>query len=217
MIEWLNENEGRAYPFVDAGKHDIPDELVVDLTVSGPSEYVEGAYLSSIVVRGNIISLSIAGPSGGLLVYTAVDPSPHAPHGMTPVRDGIGGYVSFGVGMSSGAVDVDKRDMSSDPIMLDPGCLRFLDGQVVESLGKLGVRDEDSLRGVVNLAVSQNMTIAHADNVVTIGLQEDSRSDFVSKCDRDAVFDECGRPPIRQISGVSPDENGKILLEFQNG
>lgn len=217
MFEWLNENEGRSYPFVDAGKQGIPDELVVDLIVSGPADDLVGAYLSSLVVRNNLISLSIAGPSGGLLVFTAASPTPYAPLGMTPVRNGIGGYVSFGAGMEAGTLLLERRDMSFDPVMVDPGCLRALDARTVTSIGKSGVRDEDSLRGIVNLEVSPNMTISHQDNVVTLGLREESRREFVSKCDKSAVFDECGRPPIRNISGVSPNEDGVIWLEFDNG
>ena len=216
MIEWFNENEGRAYPFVDAGKQGIPDELVVDLVLSGPAEQLDGAYLSSIVVRHGLVSLSISGPEGGLAVFTAANPETYVPHGMTPIKDGIGGYVTFGLAVDMDDLELDRRNMTDFPVMVDPGCLRALDGLVVDSVGKLDVREEDHLRGIVNLFVSQNMTLSRAGSTIYIGLKDDDKGDFVSKCDRSAVFDECGKPPIRKISGVGPDEDGVLYLEFKN-
>ena len=216
MIEWLNENEGRSYPFVNAGRYGIPDEVVVDLVVSGPAEILEGAYLSSLVVRSSLVSLSIGSPNGGFVVFTMAGPEPYRPYGMTPVRDGIGGYVTFGLGLS-GDLQLDLRNMSVDPIVVDPGCLRPANDRVVKSVGKYGVRNVDALRGVVNLVVSPNMTLAHAGNVISIGLNDEARREFVAKCDKRAIFNECGAPPIRKINGVGPDEDGKLTLEFNNG
>lgn len=215
-IEWLNENEGRSYPFVDAGLEEIPDELVVDMVLTGKSDELKDAYVSSIVVRGAIVSVAIASPSvGALAVFTANGPVKYRPYGLVPLRDGVGGYVSFGVGIEANLA-LDKRTMRN-VVYVDPGCLKPLNDSYVSSLGKFGVRDDQALRGIVKLAVGSGVTLTHAGQVITIGLDEELARDLTPKCSTKAVFDECGSPPVRSINGVTADEDGKITLEFSNG
>jgi len=216
MTEWLNENEGRAYPLVDSSKYDIPDELLVDMVLSGPLEVLEGAYLQSLVVRGDVVSVVIAGNVGALAAYTSRAPQLYRPYAMTQLRTGIGGYVTFGVGIDAG-LSIDLRNLTTDKVMVDPGCLRGTSTGPVTSVGKYGTILTDALNGIVNLSVGPNVTIAHAGSVITLGLSESARKDLLPQCERYAIFGECGTPPIRRINGVCPDEDGNIILEFDNG
>lgn len=216
-VEWLNENENRSYPFVDAGLADIPDEIVVDMVLTGPATDIEGAYLSSFVVHGSLISLAVASPSAGALaVFTANAPDKYRPYGLTPIRDGVGGYLSFGIGIEAD-IDLDRRNLAKSPIGIDPGCLKPLNDKYVSSLGKYGIRDDQALRGVVKLEVGNGVTLEYQEGVISIGLTDEASRELVPKCATKAVFDECGSPPIRKINSVEPDEDGKIILEFVNG
>lgn len=213
MLEYLNENEGRAYPFVDSSIIGLPDDLVTDMVIAGPAEDLEGAFLSSIVKRGTLISVAIASPVGGLTVVTVASPEQGKPYELSQVRTGVGGFITFG----DGVTEQTELNLVGIELPVDPGCLRPTRVAGVASVGKLGVQKSASLTGVVSLRVSPNMTVSHTDNTIFIGLTPEAREDFVAKCDRRAIFDECGEPPVRRIAGVGCDENGKITLEFDNG
>jgi len=212
MIEYLNENEGRAYPFINSSAEGIPDELVTSLVISGPRAVIATARLSSLVKRGELISLSISSDYGGLVVCTRFAPEASIPYPLTTVTPGVGGFVIFGDGLS----DIEDFNKVNISVAIDPGALRPSPERGVSSINKYGVTDASSLRGLVNLRVNDAMTLEADGNIIRIGINDSSARDFQPKCNRRAVFEECGDPPIRKIAGVPPDENGLITVEFQN-
>lgn len=212
MIEYLNENEGRAYPFIDSSVEGIPDELITSLVISGPREAIATSRLSSLVKRGELVSLAVSSDYGDLVVCTRYAPVPNVPYPLTTVTPGVGGFVIFGNGLSN-VDDMNKFNLS---VAIDPGALRPSPEKGVSSINKYGVTDASSLRGLVNLRVNDTMTLEADGNVIRIGINGANIKDFQPKCNRRAVFDECGDPPIRKIAGVPPDEDGLITIEFQN-
>ena len=71
-IQWYNENEGRSYPIDEFTTQDdssqlLPSNLIVDLSITADPIYTN-IYLSYIKVTSNVVSVSIASDTGGLLV-----------------------------------------------------------------------------------------------------------------------------------------------------
>ena len=147
MLEYLNENEGRAYPFIDSSAEGIPDEMVTSIVLSGPRDFIQTARLSSLTKRGSLVSLSIASDYGDLVVCTRFAPEAYVPYPFTPVAAGVGGFVTFGSGLSN-LDDVNKTNLA---VKLDPGTLRPSPARGVASINKYGVQESSALRGLVRL------------------------------------------------------------------
>ena len=219
-MEWYNENELRAYPLYESSTRvssagiALPDDIVVDLNLTVPRDISDSLYFSSIVVTPLLVAVAISRAGAGIAAGAWKQPvSPYTPYALSPLVGVCSGHIVFGKGVSSQA-----RFIGTDVVMagLDDRPVHPVEGSVVLSVGRYMGQDSDVLSGVVRLLAGNNITIRWHDNKLKVGLVDIARSTFVGPCDRRAVFDNCGYPPIRTINGVGPDTDGSIGIEVDN-
>jgi hypothetical protein len=223
ITEYLNENENRSYPLaedapaVGANGTALPRDLIVDLGIVIPRGLAGTLYVSGVTVTPALLSVAIASTAGGAFTFTAARPvTLYRPYSLTSLISMASGYITFGRGaeyLQSGSFIFNSVVASG----LDPRAVRLMDSQAVTSVGPYRGQDSIKFRNDISLVAGTNVTIRYADGKIKIGLAEAVRSQFVGPCDRQAIFNNCGAPPIRTINGVTPDANGIIAIEVQNG
>lgn len=222
MIEYYNSNEMRAYPLyenairVAADGTALPNDMIADLVVTVPRTVAASLYLGAMTVTPGIVSISIGSSAGGIFAGTYGQPVvPYRAYALSPVVGMASGYVVFGQGILR---STEFRFVSGSLVVsgLDEGTVHPIEPEAVLSVGRYLALDKLALKGIVKLEAGDNITIRYHEGKIKVGLVEASRYLFVGPCDRQALFDNCGGPPIRTINGVRPDEHGAITLEIDN-
>ena len=221
MIEYYNENENRAYPLDENSTREaadgtaLPDAVLADLRLTVPKSVYGSLYVSSVVITPALASVAIAYASGGVAVGAWAQPvTPHIPYPLTGLMGMVSGHVVFGTGGTGPAVRFTAESAAASG--LDVRAQQPIEDTVVTSLGRYRALDRNRLYGIVKLVAGNNVTIRYHDGKIKVGLVEAVRGDFVGPCDQQAIFNNCGRPPIRTINGVGPDGTGAITIEVDN-
>lgn len=223
MIEHYSGNEMRAYPVYEGATQmaadgtGLPQDMIVDLALTVPRALLSSLYISALTVTPGIVSLAIASSSGGVFAGTFAQPvSPYRPYALTPIIGMASGHVVFGKGVTRTAAELRFLSTSLVTSGVDIRTVHPIESDVVLSIGRHLSLEQLKLKGIVKLETRDNVTIRYDGGKLLLGLTELNRYSFVGPCDRQAIFENCGGPPIRTINGVGPDENGAITIEVDN-
>lgn len=75
-------------------------------------------------------------------------------------------------------------------------------------------RTGNSISGDVRIAFSAHVRSQREGNGVRLSLDDASRQELLSDCDRNRPANACGAIPIETINGISPDDEGRIAIWF---
>lgn len=173
---WYSLNEGISYPVdevatcVDDAGRRLPSNIIVDMNLRWPDTQGRYAFVSSISVTANIVSLTIQAAtdlddaSSFVPLAVVAVPQPVAKNrqiALLPQLTGVGGWVVFGTG-----VDEEFRGRFSSPRQ------SVLTGRAVRAYRKLpvtGLRALDAntaLTGIVTLKAQEPLSIAAEDREI---------------------------------------------------
>lgn len=215
--EWQNENALRAYPLVDdcraAGV--LPSWLVTDLRVTVDSSY-DAVYVSGAYVSDTLVSVAVSGvkdgKATGLLAKTLTrdELEPYAAYSMDAIGPATG-LVAFGEIPRFASFDLsfvpDEAPLAEAAVtrVRAPGVTKIVDA----AFGS-------EVTGIVDLSGNAEFrTYLDSDGFVVVELVDMYRDMTTSVCDSTPSYTACGRTPVKTISGVAPDADGKITLRFK--
>jgi hypothetical protein len=220
--EWYNTNEHRKYPLashVSTKDNDgdfLPDALIADLAVvyNDIVPAADGAYLSSLIIGPEIVTLSVS-LDGAVLVSESFTKPVAIRKGLPLKANSINasGYVVFGIDINdaTGTYQFDNATQSG----LDPKAARKFSALPITSLAVDG-DSQEPLTDIVSLIAGSSIDIVHeGNNVVKISLKPADRQTFLGPCDNAVSPDGCGPAPLRKINGVGPDNNGNLFIEVE--
>ena len=221
-LNWYDENEGRSYPLAefstqeDQEGRELPTDLVVDLTMSLPEEYLDSVRVAAVGVRGGVPSITVAAKVGGedvTLLSATQRVSPYEPLALNPLVNDVAGLVVFG----NGILHVGDLYLF-DEVGQSGVALRAVRGTRSPAVTSIAVEGHEKIVDVLTLLAGDNLEIAadpDNDNRILLSLLPRARANFVGPCDRTAEsVSGCGLPPLRTINGVGPDGDGIITVEF---
>jgi hypothetical protein len=242
-IEFLAANSNRNYPLEDrATKRDdtgleLPVGLLSDLHVSFPDDLGRTAFISSVTVSPSLVTLTLCAASGRALQEVVSGPfqplaaisaprpvRPGRHYAMTPLADGVAGWVSFGQQCELLGAASYRFSLPTQSALLPRAAVAYPQDGVL-SVGRPGVKEK--LHRVVRLRSSnpdllhigvETLTIDGADRTaIVLRLNEEKAGKevyerFIGPCGGSPASLTCRRPPIHSIDGVNPDCSGLITV-----
>lgn len=241
-LQWCNLNEIRNYPFEDgvsklsdAGVA-LPDNVVVDLSIAFPGTLGQEAFVSSVGITKNLVSITVCAKNGSTFTPLAAfsskvsDVNPYFNYDLKPLSDGVAGWVSFGKGIESVGNWL-FSDTTQTKLLPKVAWAYSEDG--VTSIGKLNTSDK--LSGDIKLKsdgsealkieyVSSTSALARVVNgspvnAIVLSLNTDTFGKelyerFLGPCDTSPESGTCRKPVIFAINGAIPNCSGEITLNF---
>jgi hypothetical protein len=222
-IQWYNENEQRAYPIaedalrVDDSGQQLPDDILVDVGLL-LTEAHDQPYVSSLRLTSRFITIGISTSGTGLFAgtYLRSDIEPYKSYPLTALVDDAAGWIAFGNKRVTGTEDY--RFSSAVQSRLELRTVHLMEPPAVTRFTKYGGRQDRYVDGIVQLEAGQGVEIVQDDTnpqKIIIRLTEEMKTVMVGPCNEQADKETCGVPPIREIDGVCPDENGRITIRFE--
>lgn len=219
-IQWLNENEGRAYPVSEAASRRsnagdlLPSDILVDMGILVP-EGVTGVRLASVTISPALVSVVVSSDFGALLVgtYGVGEVKPYTPAPLTAVAPNCTGWFCLG---GHAATTVEQyRFGTAQQSGLENRVVRFCKVPGVTELRRLDAITAAS--GLVTLQVAGGI-MAQQDpqdpqNLI-LRLDQSVQDQYAKPCSGASVAPGCQLPVIRRICNVQPDQNGVITLRF---
>ena len=244
--DWYNLNSTRQYPLDDNATGDtdstgsLPSNIIVDCHMRFPLLAGKFAYISSVNVTENLVSVTflaaqtvsaekdsaaphVVSEFGPLAVVTVQNPVEYRPYPLEELYPGVGGWIVFG----SGIHEPYRADFTTpEQAFITPGAARWYRGLPVPSVQKEGVAD--TLTGLVRLKGSNTVSITapaagRVINGVTRraiviavkdGLGLLALSDLIGPCGQRPESRTCDALPIEYINTVDPDCDGNIDIRF---
>ena len=248
--DWLNANEQRAYPIHDdATRTDIsdrllPNDFLVDASISLPRSAGQFVYLSSAAVTENLVTLTLlasevppswsasSSSSSGTAAFVPIGVvsltkpvTRYKNYAITPLYPGVGGWVAFG-----GRIESDNVMMllfnSMDATGLIGRVIHVFNDLPVLSLGKVaaaakltGIVKLQGVAGITKTAKGTRLINGQTVSVALLGLDYQSNrttqmQDLAGPCGKRPQSYTCDNKPIIDINGVVPDCEGNIDVEF---
>lgn len=241
-LQWCNLNEIRNYPMEDGASKvsdagvAMPDNVVVDLNVAFPGSLGQEAFISSVGVTSNVVSITLCAKNGStftpLAAFSATRAAvtPYANYELKPLADGVAGWVSFGNGIDTPGT---WRFSDTSQTKLLPKVAWSYAETGVTSIGKLNTSDE--LSGDVSLRVdgseelqieyvSASSALARVINgnpvnalVFSLNTKQFGRElyeRFLGPCDTSPESGTCRKPVIFTVNGAVPNCAGIITMQF---
>jgi hypothetical protein len=247
---WYTLAEDRSWPIeetatllTDLGQR-LPSDLLVDARIRWTSGDLQARFaaIAGIVVTPQVVSLVGvgcsdplrrtselgAGPAGTVPLFAVTIPQPVPIHQMIPIsplRDGVGGWVVFGSGVRH---RVFRGNFSTIPqAYLCPQAARAYLPPTVPSAGILAA--ENSLQGLILLegvapllVDVETVTIDDTERRAIVfrldqeSLTEEAVLDLTGPCGRRPEAGNCERPALEKIANVGPDCDGKVSIVFSD-
>jgi hypothetical protein len=222
VLEWLNENSLRAYPFKEDtsrsdGTYKIPDDLIVDMAIVVPVATTDIFYLKTLMVSGTQITGVLANQSENNVGTFSVPVALHNENdgyeitGAGTYTDArgrvvIGDLTDLAVKLPEGVYNFSLEDTAFELSAIRPD-LRKLRGLKVE---KADGTVSDLITGIVTLVSGTNVALENpSDGVIRINAV--GNEDYIEDCG-DCLNGFSLPDPIRTINGVGGDENGNLNL-----
>jgi len=247
--EFLNSNEARAYPLHERATRRsgagllLPNNLLVDANIWIPSSLGNFVYLSSASSSSGLLTLTFLAMEGNPLC-TAISSSvpgsiqpvaslsltkpvqPYRNYALTPLQNGVGGWVTFG----QGAVSTDTYH-----ILLPDGAAGLLVDRVVRvyaappvtAIGKedspLFLRGDVTLKGDTSriyIRRGERVINGETREVILIGLNIATNpvttlSRYIGVCGTRPSVGSCAQIPLVSVEGVEADSNGNLDIIFE--
>lgn len=204
-----------------------------------PLRELRYVYVSSAAVSSSLVSLTFLGshlpaispdgstPAAELFVPLAVivvrkPVIPYKNYPVTPLLDGVKGWVTFGTATQRNGIGL----MFSNPkqSLLVPKAVRFFNPLPVESLSVEGgfssVQGDVTLVGNAPFLTEVRDVLIDGDSKRAIVLSLEETADVLKKfsgpCGKLPESGTCDKAPILSVSGVTPDCDGNLTIEFQD-
>lgn len=243
--DWYNLNSTRHYPLDDtatgdANGGDLPSNILVDCRIRFPRLAGKFAYIGSVNVTDNLVSVTflavetvlsekdtaaphIISDFAPLAVVTVVNPDENRPYPIEALYPGVSGWVVFGGGISEPYHGDFARP---EQAMLTPSAARWYTGLPIPSVQKEGVAD--TLTGLVRLKGSNTVSVtAPAEGrtingitrrAIVIAVRDElgliSLEGLTGPCGKRPESRTCDALPIEYINTVDPDCDGNINIRF---
>lgn len=241
--DWYNANSTTHYPLDDNATGDsndagpLPSNILVDCHLSFPRLAGKFAFVSSVNVTANLVSVTIGAVQSvtaeingaaavpdftPIAVITVVNPEEYRPYQLEALYPGVGGWIVFG----NGVTEPYRADFTApEQSFLTHKSARWYEGLPISSARKEGVAD--ALTGLVHLKGSNTVSVTAETR--TIGAAVDRRviviavddnlgvitlEDLVGPCGQRPETRNCPAAPIEYINTVDPDCNGNITINF---
>lgn len=226
--QFENRNSLRSYPFaewsslVDSTGDRLPGGYVVDVHMAVPMHAGEPdsrvrAYMTSIhVSRGMVSACFRSGSSAMSVTVSSGSFVPYVPYRLEKLAgcEDAGGIVTFGnidfdVAPKTYFMAGDGGAMTAElnPCCIvgtrPPGLREFVD-----------MRSGDRASGDVEISFSGYVDSSTTDGGTLLTLKDGAAYELASECLKSSEENPCGATPISSINGVSPDEDGNIVLWF---
>ncbi len=224
-IQWLNENENRAYPLAEyATKLDdqdrlLPTDIIADVGLMLPPAH-QDVYFTSIRITEQSVVVGVASSLSGLFIgtYSRAALTPYTAYPLTPLISDIAGWVVFGHHVASGIEDY--RFAGPLASKVEMRAIRLVDELPVKRFIKFGGSEIVEADKIVTFQGGGGIVfdLDPADptgHTIRVSLDDEHKYSFVSPCRTWAAQDICGAPPMRSFNGVCPDDNGRIELRFE--
>jgi hypothetical protein len=251
LVDWLNENENRAYPVNEEASRlslagvELPDNIIVDANLAIPRSAGRFITLSSLSISANLVTLTLVASENSICGAPSSSSSSGAPeftpiaslsvvrpvtrfknYQVQPLYPGVAGWIALG----QGAVDIANLVMlfgGPAAAQLVDRAVRVYDDIPALSLGKVGVAL--ALTGIVRLKGATGLIkTSKGQRIINgrlrdVGIIELDTSvnpttvlqQYAGPCGGRPEVGTCNSPPITRISGVAPDCNGNIDIEFE--
>lgn len=213
--DWLNRNSLRSFP-LRSGVETVNPALLTDAFLSVPDS-VTGVGLSHLFCSQNLVTAHFVDTGSGDPLFTATIPLLESftfnRIQVVPVMDGVAGTICSGP-VQPGMMPLGTQTFSP-PIRLEERCLIRIWPFPITSLN--GDDRLDPLAGDVRLDFQSPLAVVESQEeddegrvstFFTISLTD--QRPYLSVCTKEA----CDRKPILSINSVSPDEDGKITIQF---
>ena len=233
---WLNAQASRRYPLDDnsTGTGDdgtrLKDDIIVDLHLRWPRIAGQYAFLSGLTVTENIVTaviLAADSPDAAanfvpLASVTVRQPATeYSYHALNALYPGVGGFIAFGDTSEGFSI----RFSTPRQGLISPKTAHPYDLLPIPTIKKFG--RADSLTGIVKILPGPDLEIVKETvmieteevDAIVIRLQSPTSernplADYIGPCGTRPESQNCDRPGIQTINGVSPDCNGNIEIEF---
>lgn len=243
---WYNLNSTRNYPLddgattIDDSGKQLPNTLIADLNLRMPKSVGEGAMISSVVVSSTLVSVtflainhpinpSVYDPAPSLPEFSPLCavtlPKPVIPgkvYSITPLVDGVFGWIVFGDGV---ARTWNGRFSTPQQSAIMPKVCRGYNDTSVDRVSKKD--SANNIGGIVNLIEGNDIAIyrdvKYIDDryreVVVISLKENNTVNVYDKyrgpCSGRPESGTCAKEGIEFINGIAPDCDGNIQISFE--
>ena len=216
-VQWYNSNEGRSYPFkddaslIDKAGNKLPNNLIIDLSITVPADYIAGVHCPQIKVTPDVISLGIASDTAGLFMgtYSTSDIIPYTAYPLESLVADIYGWVVFG-SYKTKQKEIYRFDSYIDS-ELAAKAMKVVDPLPLTKLVKLGDDPACYVSKVIKLVSGSNINIYKDSNFIYIGLIHPE--EVIGPCNP-AIDIASERRTLHSINGVKPDADGMITLRF---
>lgn len=217
-MSYYDDNELISFPLTGNDDLGIPSDVIVDVLIHAPATLGTNLAIRSISVTGLLVSIIFAIDGTDVAVLTALQPEPQTMLEVTPLIDGVEGFVVLGFGALSRRLRVD----GSYPLM--PETLLSYQSSGATTLNANG----HAMPGLVQLQAGAGLSI----EARTLTMQTESgivtaAAIVVSITDESLLVDPVppclrspdGTPKIQPLVGINdvvPDCSGNIDLVFVN-
>jgi len=228
---WYTRNRSRSFPLrgtatavTDQGQL-LPDSIIADLALRFTGETNEVAFIRSLVVSKQSVSIVINVGSTSIASATmpVADVNNWAPKQLTALVAGVQGYVVFGESTLQGNWTFSSAAQSgltwkvAAPQPAADAPARFKRSGFGDMVGPTVILEGT---GDIDISSEQLYLDGATREAIVISLSDDAEnnplSDYVGSCGKRPEANTCGSPePIIALSGVQPDCCGRIFLEFR--
>lgn len=226
---WLNRNSLRAYPIRENAFREsfstgwlLPDHLLADAFLIIPEDG-DSVYVSSVTISRMILSVCFSSVISGAVLgsvsaVAGVDRA-YAQKQVSPLSDGVSGYVAFGsildtlsfdhLPLGQHLFDSSVRLETRSVIATGPFPVKSLSAHGRKTIGGSVTLDPGS-----SMVVSTSTDVDDGDPItyITVGLA--IPEEFLSPCETPTSNCQCPSVPITSINGVVGDIDGNITIEL---
>lgn len=233
---WYDLQANRRYPLDDrsTGIDDqgtlLRDNILVDCHLRYPEELGQYVYVQGVTVTATLVTVvfgaadSLSATDGTTIAAISLpaNSAQNVNHEVQALQPGVAGWVVLGPGVEESFVG---RFQKPSQALLLPRCARTYRPLPVPSAGKIAL--QEALQDVVTLDGTAPVVIreetVEIDGVEVQALVfrlegaaqgENALSYFLGPCGQRPESGTCPKPGITTISGVGPDCDGNINLEF---
>jgi len=230
--QFENVNSLRSYPFAEGsslvdrfGKELSRDvvvdaHLVVPFNLNNPSsgfseQTLPAVRLSAVHLSASTISACFVAEINGTrnalsVTVLASDFKPYYPYRLEKLAgsEDIGGIVTFGNMTFPGFGETYFLPSA----IIHPCCVTV--ARPVSLRKFIDLRSGESVTGDAEIAFSGYVKTSRNGNSVRVSLEDGADVELASECAKAVQSNACGATPIRSINGISPDEDGNIVLWF---
>jgi len=245
-IQWNNLNSLRRYPIEDLAScisdagDVLPNDIITDLNIWIPGATPSNdVFISSVSISQYLISLTISVYNGSTftpIAYVTKGPSivVNKNYALTPLLDGVYGWVSFGAATANYTTITNWAFSSLDQTKLLSRCVKVYPSTGVTSItgynksfklyGDVKLTSQDSDKLSIEYIPSSDTRARYVDgqyrDAIVFRLNTDISGmdlykSYIGPCDISPDSNTCTNPPILTVNNTVPDCDGIIHFNIE--